>query len=54
MTDRERIEQAIDYIRRNDCDFLTAETVSMYAHTNEDTTRRVMLDDLSMDPRLVG
>lgn len=51
--DKRAVREAIRHIRDRDCDFLTAETVGMYAHVSEDVARAVMLAD-GFDPRLVA
>jgi hypothetical protein len=45
-----RVHDAVDYIMRHDCDFLTAETVAMYAHVTEAEAAGV-LTPLMADPR---
>lgn len=53
MTDEERVRAAVQHIRERDCDFLTAETVGMYAGVSEDVARTVMLAD-GWSAELVG
>jgi hypothetical protein len=43
--DRDRVRTAIAHIRREDCDFLTAESVAMYAQVDERVAREVMHEE---------
>lgn len=46
---REQAVAAIDYIRSNDCDFLTVENVAAYGHCDEAEAREALRDVMGED-----